>query len=143
MFVPLYSLCTQLTLQQGLEYEGNRQRRPRPVHLSSQARTREPPSLGQVPLRRYRPCDARVTIVYDTLTWQFPRASAIAFFLIVSATLAFEFINFSRFVFRVLWISFASTTALEASSKFITGRGIIRSVPPPLVPVPFSNRSVA
>ena len=65
-------------------------------------------------------------LVYDTLTWQYPRASAICFFLIVSGILASQFINFSRFIFRILWLSFASTATLEAVSKLVTGRGIVR-----------------
>lgn len=60
------------------------------------------------------------------MTWKFPRASAIAFFLIVSGILASQFVNFSRFVFRILWLSFASTATIEAISKLVTGRGIVR-----------------
>jgi hypothetical protein len=60
------------------------------------------------------------------VTWKFPRASAIAFFLIVSGILASQFVNFSRFVFRILWLSFASTATIEAISKLVTGRGIVR-----------------
>jgi hypothetical protein len=66
-------------------------------------------------------------IVYDTVTWQYPRASAIAFFLIVSSILASQFVNFSRFIFRILWLSFASTATVEAVSKLVTGRGLVRS----------------
>ena len=69
-----------------------------------------------------------MTPVYDTVTWKFPRASAIAFFLIVSSILASQFINFSRFVFRILWLSFATTATLEAISKLVTGRGIVRFI---------------
>src|SRR5579862_162134 len=65
-------------------------------------------------------------LVYDTVTWKFPRASAIALFLIVSSILASQFVNFSRFVFRILWLSFASTATIEAISKLVTGRGIVR-----------------
>ena len=68
-------------------------------------------------------------LVYDTVTWRFPRASAIALFLIVSGILASQFVNFSRFVFRILWLSFASTATIEAVSKLVTGRGLVRYSP--------------
>jgi hypothetical protein len=64
--------------------------------------------------------------VYDTLTWRFPRASAIAVFLIVSTILSSQFVNFSRFVFRILWLSFAATATVESISKLVMGKGLVR-----------------
>jgi len=76
------------------------------------------------PLAKYH------SVVYDTVTWKFPRASAIAFFLIVSGILASQFVHFSRFVFRILWVSFASTATVEAVSKLVSGRGFVSGLKP-------------
>jgi len=76
------------------------------------------------PLAKYH------SVVYDTVTWKFPRASAIALFLIVSGILASQFVHFSRFVFRILWISFASTATIEAASKLVSGKGFVSGLKP-------------
>jgi hypothetical protein len=87
-------------------------------------------SFGMFSLRFFfRGFVLMTTLVYDTVTWRFPRASAIALFLIVSGILASQFVNFSRFVFRILWLSFASTATIEAVSKLVTGRGLVRYHP--------------
>ena len=87
-------------------------------------------SFGMFSLRfLFRGFVLMTTLVYDTVTWRFPRASAIALFLIVSGILASQFVNFSRFVFRILWLSFASTATIEALSKLVTGRGLVRYYP--------------
>jgi hypothetical protein len=71
-----------------------------------------------------------VMTVYDTLTWKFPRASAIALFLVVSTILASQFVTFSRLIFRALWVSFALTATVESVTKLVTGKGIVSYVSP-------------
>jgi hypothetical protein len=98
--------------------------------LSASAQKAVKDSNGH-PLAKYHsvgtsPVHLLLMTVYDTVTWKFPRASAIAISLIVSSILASQFVNFSRFVFRILWLSFASTATIEAISKLVTGRGIVR-----------------
>jgi hypothetical protein len=64
------------------------------------------------------------------LSWKNPRASAIAYVLIVGLILGARYLNLLRYAFKFTWMTLGVTVAAEITGKLLFSQGLISQIRP-------------
>ncbi|KAI0555504.1 Reticulon-domain-containing protein [Xylaria curta] len=93
-------------------------------NLADARRTPAQPAATGQPLTHYH------SFFSELLSWNNPRASAIAYAGVVAVIFLNRYLDITRYVFKLTWITLGTTVLAEAAGKAIIGRGLTSQVRP-------------
>ncbi|KAF4126789.1 Reticulon [Geosmithia morbida] len=92
--------------------------------LAASRRTPENPAATGQPLTHYH------SFFNELLSWKNPRASAVSFISIVTFILAARYLDATRWVLRLTWMTLGVTVAAELAGKLVLGNGLASQLRP-------------
>ncbi|KAI0409548.1 Reticulon-domain-containing protein [Xylaria palmicola] len=93
-------------------------------NLADARRTPAQPAATGQPLTHYH------SFFSELLSWNNPRASAIAYTSIVALIFAARYLDVTRYVFKLTWMTLGTTVLAEATGKAILGHGLASQLRP-------------
>lgn len=93
-------------------------------NLADARRTPSRPAATGQPLTHYH------SFFSELLSWNNPRASAIAYASIVSLIFAVRYLDIIRYVFKLTWMTLGVTVLAEVAGKAVLGRGLASQLRP-------------
>ncbi|KAI0457804.1 Reticulon-domain-containing protein [Xylaria acuta] len=93
-------------------------------NLADARRTPAKPAATGQPLTHYH------SFFSELLSWNNPRASAIAYASVVTLIFATRYLDITRYVFKLTWMALGTTVLAEATGKAILGHGLASQLRP-------------
>ncbi|KAI1756933.1 Reticulon-domain-containing protein [Xylaria castorea] len=93
-------------------------------NLADARRTPAQPAATGQPLTHYH------SFFSELLSWNNPRASAIAYASAVALIFVARYLDVTRYVFKLTWMALGTSVLAEATGKAILGRGLTSQVRP-------------
>ncbi|KAI8954089.1 Reticulon-domain-containing protein [Xylaria longipes] len=93
-------------------------------NLADARRTPAKPAATGQPLTHYH------SFFSELLSWNNPRASAIAYASVVALIFATRYLDITRYVFKLTWMALGTTVLAEATGKAILGSGLATQLRP-------------
>lgn len=92
--------------------------------LADARRTPARPAATGQPLTHYH------SFFSELLSWNNPRASAIAYASVVALIFSVRYLDVTRYVFKLTWMALGATVLAEVTGKAILGRGLTSQLRP-------------